>query len=147
MAYNLRQRSLREELLETQYDETDFGGEVSDNEEDNGSDYEHDPDADLTDTEQEEDEFDDELEDAPPTKRMLLREEEEDELDSMPLGDRLQSRRRSRGRPQSKLFGKGGKGGKDRFVWNLNPSTRKFGKFSEQNISEQNISGHGKVHV
>ena len=67
------------------------------------------------------------MENVPRTKRMREREIEENELDETPLSKRLQPHRRSRGRPQSKLYGKSVKGGK-KFVWSTNSSTHQSGK-------------------
>lgn len=140
MAYNFRQRLLRDELLETQFDDPDNLDEESESENSEGSDYIHEPDADTTDAEEEDYDLADEMEDARPTKKMRQREEEEDALDSAPLAERLQRRSGSRGRSQSKLYGKGGRG-KEKFVWSLNPSTRRSGKFSEYNILENEGAG------
>lgn len=148
MAYNLRPRLLREELLETLYDENDEGGEASASEEDEVADLEHDSETeeeedgvetDASDAEQD-DELADDMQDARPTKRMRQREEEQNELDETPLSERLQHSRRSRGRPQSKLYGKSVKGSK-RFVWSTNAPTRQSGKFLCSMISER-----GKVY-
>ena len=134
MAYNFRPRLLREELLAMQYDEADFGGEMSSDEEDNVSEFDDDFDIEQEgdrveerDSNSEQDELDTEMENAPRTKRMREREIEKNELDETPLSKRLQPHRRSRSIPQSKLYGKSVKGGK-KFVWSTNPSTRHFGK-------------------
>lgn len=60
MPYNLRQRFLRDELVETQYDDDNIGGENGETESCDGSDYEHEGDTDSTDAE-EEDELEEEL--------------------------------------------------------------------------------------
>ena len=95
MAYNFRPRLLREELLATQYDEADFGGEMSSDEEDNVLEFDDDFDIEQegdgveeNDSNSEQDELDNEIENAPRTKRMREREIEENELDETPLSKR-----------------------------------------------------------
>ncbi|KAK0169635.1 hypothetical protein PV328_011777 [Microctonus aethiopoides] len=126
MSYNLRARLMRDDLLETLYDEADNGGDDSDADDNSGSDLEHDLDMEDCTTDDE-----DRCEDtvyAPPTKRQRQREEEQNALDDTPLCERISHlRRRSRGRPVEKLYGKGGKKGVNKFVWCLKKPLRHSG--------------------
>ena len=81
MAYNFRPRLLRKELLAMQYDEANFGGEISSDKEDNVSEFDDDFDikqegdgVEERDSNSEQDELDNEMENAPRTKRMRERE-------------------------------------------------------------------------
>lgn len=120
MPYNLRARTLGENLLANQQIEEDFGGDDSDNEEDFVEDLHHETDS-------EEDGLESEYENNRPNKRMREREEHDNLLDDIPLANRLlQSRRSLQGRPKSKLYGKGKKN--DRYVWSTNKPSRHSGK-------------------
>ena len=81
MAHNFRPRLLRKELLAMQYDEANFGGEISSDKEDNVSEFDDDFDikqegdgVEERDSNSEQDELDNEMENAPRTKRMRERE-------------------------------------------------------------------------
>ncbi|KAK0161663.1 hypothetical protein PV327_008082 [Microctonus hyperodae] len=86
---------LRKQLLNTKLEEDIFGGESSENE-DHISEFEN-----NSETEDEMNDLDDELECAPITKRQRRIQERKDELDNIPLVERLQQST-PRARPISK---------------------------------------------
>ncbi|KAL1492527.1 hypothetical protein ABEB36_010768 [Hypothenemus hampei] len=93
-------------------DEDDFGGVISESEEDNVSEFTSD-----SESEEDQDDLENEAENSLQSKRLREIEELEEEIDNCPLSKRIQLGKR-RGRPISKLKGKNG------YVWSKNKPSR-----------------------